>query len=42
MKIEVNAMGDACPIPVVKTKNAIRDEAFLQAVNRDEVTLYER
>ena len=25
MKIEVNAMGDACPIPVVKTKNAIRE-----------------
>ncbi len=23
--IQVNAMGDACPIPVVKTKNAIRD-----------------
>lgn len=23
--IKVNAMGDACPIPVVKTKNAIRD-----------------
>ena len=22
--IKVNAMGDACPIPVVKTKNAIR------------------
>lgn len=25
--IQVNAMGDACPIPVVKTKNAIRDLA---------------
>lgn len=25
MKIEVNAMGDACPIPVVKTKNAIKE-----------------
>ena len=23
--IKVNAMGDACPIPVVKTKNAIRE-----------------
>lgn len=23
--IQVNAMGDACPIPVVKTKNAIRE-----------------
>ena len=23
--IHVNAMGDACPIPVVKTKNAIRE-----------------
>ncbi len=23
--IQVNAMGDTCPIPVVKTKNAIRD-----------------
>ncbi len=23
--IEVNAMGDACPIPVVKTKNAIKE-----------------
>ena len=23
--IKVNAIGDACPIPVVKTKNAIRD-----------------
>lgn len=23
--IQVNAMGDVCPIPVVKTKNAIRD-----------------
>ena len=23
--ITVNAMGDACPIPVVKTKNAIRE-----------------
>lgn len=23
--IQVYAMGDACPIPVVKTKNAIRD-----------------
>ena len=23
--IQVNAIGDACPIPVVKTKNAIRD-----------------
>ena len=25
MKTFVNAMGDACPIPVVKTKNAIRE-----------------
>lgn len=25
--IQVNAMGDACPIPVVKTKNAIRELA---------------
>lgn len=25
MKIEVNALGDACPIPVVKTKNAIKE-----------------
>lgn len=25
--VQVNAMGDACPIPVVKTKNAIRDLA---------------
>ena len=23
--IKVNAMGDACPIPIVKTKNAIRE-----------------
>ena len=23
--IKVNAIGDACPIPVVKTKNAIRE-----------------
>ena len=23
--IKVNALGDACPIPVVKTKNAIRE-----------------
>lgn len=23
--IEVNAMGDACPIPVVKTLNAMKD-----------------
>ena len=23
--IKVNAMGDACPIPVIKTKNAIRE-----------------
>ena len=23
--IQVNAMGDACPIPVVKTKNAIKE-----------------
>ena len=23
--IKVNAMGDACPIPVVKTKNAIKE-----------------
>ena len=23
--ITVNAMGDACPIPVVKTKNAIKE-----------------
>lgn len=30
-----------CHVDLV-TKNAIRDEAFLQAVNRDEVTLYER
>ena len=22
--VKVNAMGDACPIPVVKTKNAIK------------------
>ena len=25
--IQVNAIGDACPIPVVKTKNAIRELA---------------
>ena len=25
MMIKVNAMGDACPIPVVKTKNAIKE-----------------
>ena len=23
--IKINAMGDTCPIPVVKTKNAIKD-----------------
>ena len=23
--IKVNAMGDACPIPIVKTKNAIKE-----------------
>ena len=23
--IQVNAMGDACPIPVVKTKNAVKE-----------------
>ena len=23
--IQVNAVGDACPIPVVKTKNAIKE-----------------
>ena len=23
--IQVNALGDACPIPVVKTKNAIKE-----------------
>ena len=23
--IKVNAMGDACPIPVIKTKNAIKE-----------------
>ena len=23
--IKVNALGDACPIPVVKTKNAIKE-----------------
>jgi TusA-related sulfurtransferase len=27
MIIKVNALGDACPIPVVKTKNAIREMA---------------
>ena len=25
MKKTVNALGDACPIPVVKTKNAIKE-----------------
>ena len=25
MKIEVNAMGDACPIPVVKTQKAMQE-----------------
>ena len=25
MNKTVNAMGDACPIPVVKTKNAIKE-----------------
>ena len=25
MMIKVNAMGDACPLPVVKAKNAIKE-----------------
>ena len=41
--ITVDAMGDSCPIPVVKTKNAIRDldgrEAVIQVLVDNEIAV---
>ena len=36
MMIKVNAMGDACPLPVVKAKNAIK---FLQGGDKVKVSI---
>ena len=37
MKKEVNAIGDICPIPLVKAKEAIKEVAKLRNVKKQEV-----
>lgn len=42
-KVQVNAMGDTCPIPVVKTKNAIKalgtEEGTLEILVDNEIAV---
>ena len=40
--ITVNAMGDTCPIPVVKTKNAIKELNGYFRTTKDKTTLQYR